>query len=65
MPELDRFARAGAVSVRTMREFLRDRVSGAIQGMPASPMMRFIRERLVGEEGYVPRPSQLARMAVG
>ena len=52
--------RLAAVSVVSLREYLRDRVSGAIGGMHGSEMMRFIRDHQVGPEGYAPRPSQVA-----
>lgn len=49
-----RTPKARSVSVRTMREWLRDRVSSFIHGDRASPMAAFIRRRLVGEGGYAP-----------
>jgi len=53
--EFKRTPKAGEVSVRTMRAYLRDRVFGAIAGMPGNKMMGFIRERTVGEGGYRPQ----------
>lgn len=50
-----RTPKAKAVSVRTMREWLRDRVSAFVHGAEGSPMAAFIRERLVSEGGYAPR----------
>ena len=50
-----RTPKAKAVSVRTMREWLRDHVSAFIHGAARSPMARFIRDRLVREGGYAPK----------
>ena len=50
-----RTPKAKAMSVRTMREWLCDRVSAFIHGVALSPMARFIRERLALEGGYAPR----------
>ena len=53
--EYKRTPRPGAVSVGSMRRFLRDRVSGAIAWLRADPIMGFIRANAVGEGGYAPR----------
>ncbi|MBO7675843.1 MAG: transposase [Atopobiaceae bacterium] len=53
--EFSRTPKAGAVSVGTMRRYLRDRVSEAVAGLVSEPMMRFIREHAVGEGGYAPK----------
>ena len=53
--EFSRTPKAKAVSVRSMREWLRSRVSAFIHGAASSPMAAFIRERLVREGGYAPR----------
>ena len=50
-----RTPKAKAVSVRTMREWLRSHVSSFIHGAGSSRMAAFIRARLVGEGGYAPR----------
>lgn len=50
-----RTPKAKAMSVRTMREWLCDRVSAFIHGAALSPMARFIRGRLALEGGYAPQ----------
>lgn len=47
-----RTPKARSVSVRSMREYLRGRVSAYVQGASGSPMADFIRERLAREGDY-------------
>ena len=49
-----RTPRPAAVSVRSVREFLRDGVSSFVHGASGSPTVDFIRARLAGPGGYAP-----------
>lgn len=53
--EFNRTPKAQSVSVRTMREWLRDRVFSFIGDAPGSDLADFILKNLVGSDGYAPR----------